>query len=176
MSKPFNVLFLCTGNSARSILAEAIMNRLGAGRFRAFSAGSHPKGAVHPLALDLLRSRNFSTGEFRSKSWSEFAAGSAPEMQLIVTVCDQAAGEACPIWPGHPVVAHWGLPDPAAAVGTLAERRAAFANVFEALEHRIDRLVSLPVEALNAATLKRSAQEIAVLPSTAISQSGAMRP
>lgn len=167
MSKRFNVLFLCTGNSARSILAEAIMNRLGSGRFRALSAGSQPKGAVHPLALELLQSKDFPTEGFRSKSWSEFAAAGAPEMQLIVTVCDQAAGEVCPIWPGHPVVAHWGLPDPAAVDGSLAERRAAFDDTFEALERRIHMLVSMPVEELDPATLKRRAQEIAVLPSEA---------
>lgn len=168
MSKPFNVLFLCTGNSARSILAEAIMNRLGSGRFRAFSAGSQPKGAVHPLALELLQSKDFPTKGLRSKSWSEFAAAGAPEIQLIVTVCDQAAGEVCPIWPGHPVVAHWGLPDPAAAVGTLAERQEAFEDTFEALERRIHMLVSMRVEELDPATLKRRAQEIAVLPSPAV--------
>jgi arsenate reductase (thioredoxin) len=167
MSKPFNVLFLCTGNSARSILGEAIVNRMGSGRFRAFSAGSQPKGAVHPLALELLQSKGLSTEGPRSKSWSEFAAAGAPEMQLIVTVCDQAAGEACPIWPGHPVVAHWGLPDPAAAVGTLAERREAFQDAFEVLERRIHMLVSMPVEELDPATLKRRAQEIAALPSPA---------
>jgi arsenate reductase (thioredoxin) len=165
MSKPFNVLFLCTGNSARSILGEAIMNRLGSGRFRAFSAGSQPKGAVHPLALELLQSEGLSTEGLRSKSWSEFAAG-APEMQLIVTVCDQAAGEVCPIWPGHPVVVHWGLPDPAAVDGILADRRAAFDDTFEALERRIHMLISLPVEELDPATLKRRAQEIAMLPSS----------
>lgn len=165
MSKPFNVLFLCTGNSARSILAEAIMNRLGSGRFRAFSAGSFPKGAVNPLALDLLRSKGFPTDGLRSKSWNEFAGAGAPVMQLIITVCDQAAGEVCPIWPGHPVVAHWGLPDPAAAIGTLAERRKAFEEAFEALERRIHMLVSMPVETLDPTTLKRRAQEIAVPPS-----------
>jgi protein-tyrosine-phosphatase len=165
MSKPFNVLFLCTGNSARSILGETIMNRLGSGRFRAFSAGSQPKGAVHPLALELLHSKDLPTEGLRSKTWSEFAAPGAPEMQLIVTVCDQAAGEVCPIWPGHPVVVHWGLPDPAAAVGTLAERREAFEDAFEALERRIHMLVSMPVEELDPGTLKRRAQEIAVLPS-----------
>jgi protein-tyrosine-phosphatase len=167
MSKPFNVLFLCTGNSARSILGEAIVNRMGSGRFRAFSAGSQPKGAVHPQALELLQSKGLSTEGLRSKSWSEFAAAGAPEMQLIVTVCDQAAGEVCPIWPGHPVVAHWGLPDPAAAIGTLAERREAFQDAFEVLERRIHMLVSMPVEELDPATLKRRAQEIAALPSPA---------
>jgi arsenate reductase (thioredoxin) len=167
MSKSFNVLFLCTGNSARSILAESIMNQLGSGRFRAFSAGSQPKGAVHPLALELLRSRDLPAEGLRSKSWSEFAGAGAPEMQLIVTVCDQAAGEVCPIWPGHPVVVHWGLPDPAAAVGSLAERREAFADAFQALERRIHRLVSMPVEELDPAILKRRAQEIAVLTGSA---------
>lgn len=165
MSKPFNVLFLCTGNSARSILVEAIVTRLGSGRFRAFSAGSQPKGSVHPLALELLQSKNFPTAGLRSKSWNEFAAADAPEMQLIVTVCDQAAGEVCPIWPGHPVVAHWGLPDPAAVVGSLEERRRAFEDAFVTLERQIHMLISMPVEQLDPATLKRRTQEIAALPS-----------
>jgi arsenate reductase len=164
----YSVLFLCTGNSARSLFAEVLLNHWGKGRFHGFSAGSHPKGVVHPMTLETLRAMRLPTEGLRSKSWSEFAANGAPEMRLVVTVCDQAAGEACPIWPGHPVVVHWGLPDPAAAVGTPAERRAAFADVFEALERRIDMLVGLPVEELDPPTLKRSAQEMAVLPSTAV--------
>jgi arsenate reductase len=161
MSTLFNVLFLCTGNSARSILAETILNRLGAGRFRAFSAGSQPKGAVHPLALELLRAKELPTDGLRSKGWSEFAGAGAPEMRLIVTVCDQAAGEACPIWPGHPLSVHWGLPDPAAAEGTLAARRAAFEDTYRALERRIAALAALPVETLEPALLKRKLQDIA---------------
>ncbi len=164
MPKPFNVLFLCTGNSARSILAEAVMNHLGADRFRAFSAGSNPKGAVHPLSLELLRSLDIPVEGLGSKSWTAFAGADAPAMDLIVTVCDNAAGEVCPIWPGHPVTAHWGLPDPAAAEGTPAERRKAFRAALRALERRIHMLVALPVETLDPASLKRRAQEIGLLP------------
>jgi len=132
-----NVLFLCTGNSARSILAEALIGRLGGGRFRGFSAGSHPKGAVHPLALDLLRSLGYPTEEFRSKGWEEFARPGAPEMDFVFTVCDDAAGEVCPVWPGSPVTAHWGVPDPAAAEGDEPARKAAFRSAYRELEHRI---------------------------------------
>jgi arsenate reductase (thioredoxin) len=132
-----NALFLCTGNSARSILAECILNRLGGGRFRAFSAGSQPKGAVHPLALDLLSQLGHPTAALRSKSWDEFARPGAPPMDFLFTVCDSAANEACPVWPGHPVTAHWGMPDPAAAAGTETERRQAFAETYRILEDRI---------------------------------------
>lgn len=133
----FTVLFLCTGNSARSILAEALMTRHGAGRLRAFSAGSHPTGVVHPLALDLLRAERLATEALRSKSWDEFAGPDAPALDAVITVCDRAAGEVCPLWPGHPASAHWGLPDPAAVIGPEAVRRAAFRHTFEALEQRI---------------------------------------
>jgi arsenate reductase len=152
--RSFNILFLCTGNSARSILGEAIVNAIGLGRFAGFSAGSHPKGAVHPLALDLLLQMNHPTGHLRSKSWDEFAIAGAPAMDFIFTVCDDAAGEACPVWPGRPMTAHWGLPDPAAAPGSDVERRQAFRQTYEALETRIRLFVSLSIEALDKMSLQ----------------------
>ena len=136
-TKVCNVLFLCTGNSARSILAEALIGRLGEGRFRGFSAGSHPKGAVHPLTLDLLESLGYKTEGFRSKGWEEFACAGAPELDFIFTVCDDAAGEVCPFWPGSPVTAHWGIPDPAAAEGDEQARKDAFRSAYRQLETRI---------------------------------------
>lgn len=132
-----NVLFLCTGNSARSILAEVLLSHWGKGRFKGYSAGSFPKGAVHPLAIELLEETGMDTAGLRSKSWDEFAQPSAPKMDFIITVCDQAAGEMCPVWPGHPVTAHWGLPDPAAATGTPAQQKAAFRAAFLVIEARI---------------------------------------
>lgn len=157
---PFRVLFLCTGNSARSIIAEAIMNRDGGGRFVAYSAGSHPKGRVHPFTLDLLRSLHFPTGDLRSKSWDEFAAPGAPALDFVFTVCDDAAGEACPFWPSHPMTAHWGVPDPAAAGGGEAERRYAFAEAFRLLGTRISVFMSLPLASLDRLSLKRRIDEI----------------
>jgi arsenate reductase len=151
----YDVLFLCTGNSARSILAEAILNRLGAGRFRAHSAGSFPKGAVHPLALDLLQRQNHPTAALRSKSWDEFATADAPPLDFVFTVCDQAAGEACPVWPGQPMTAHWGLPDPAAVDGTPAEQGLAFADTYRRLERRIGAFVNLPLASLDRMALQR---------------------
>jgi arsenate reductase (thioredoxin) len=152
--EPFNVLFLCTGNSARSIMAEAILSREGRGNFRAFSAGSHPKGRVHPHALALLRKMNFEVGGFRSKSWDEFAGPDAPKLDFVFTVCDNAAKEACPYWPGQPMTAHWGVPDPAAATGTDAEIGLAFADTFRMLSNRISIFVSLPIKSLDALTLQ----------------------
>jgi arsenate reductase (thioredoxin) len=156
----FNVLFLCTGNSARSILAEAILNREGQGRFRAFSAGSHPKVAVHPYTLQLLKTANHDTSFARSKSWEEFAAPDAPKMDFVFTVCDDAANEACPVWPGQPMTAHWGVPDPAAVEGTDAEKHFAFADTYRMLSNRISIFVNLPMKSLDSLALQRRLDEI----------------
>ncbi len=156
----FNVLFLCTGNSARSILAEAILQREGGGRFRAFSAGSHPKGEVHPYALDLLQKLGHDTGFARSKSWDEFAEAGAPKMDFVFTVCDDAAAETCPVWPGQPITAHWGVPDPAAAQGSEAEKRLAFAEAYRMLENRIKAFASLPLASLDRMALQRRLDDI----------------
>jgi arsenate reductase (thioredoxin) len=158
--QPFNVLFLCTGNSARSILAEFLLNHLGQDRFRGFSAGSFPKGAVHPCALDLLRSLELPAEGLRSKSWDEFAAPDAPVMDFVFTVCDQAAGEVCPIWPGQPMTAHWGIADPAAATGSDADISLAFAEAFRVLNNRIGLFAGLPIASLQKASLKRRLDEI----------------
>lgn len=152
--RTYNVLFLCTGNSARSILGEAILNQSDAGHFQGFSAGSHPKGTVHPLALDLLKSLGHSVSGLRSKSWNEFALAGAPRLDFIFTVCDDAAAESCPIWPGHPMTAHWGIPDPAQANGTEAEKRLAFAEAYRMLSNRISAFVNLPFSSLDALSLK----------------------
>jgi arsenate reductase (thioredoxin) len=154
LKPPYGVLFLCTGNSARSIMGEVILNRLGRGAFRGYSAGSHPRGQVHLYALDLLRKLDFDVSGVRSKSWSEFAKPDAPKLDLIFTVCDAAANEACPVWPGHPMTVHWGIPDPAAVEGTEAKCRVAFAEAFQRLNNRIDALVNLPISALNWLTLR----------------------
>jgi arsenate reductase (thioredoxin) len=158
--KPYNVLFLCTGNSARSILAESVLNRLGNGRFRAFSAGSFPKGEVHPFALDLLKRQNYPTEHLRSKSWDEFAGRGAEPLDFVFTVCDNAAGEVCPIWPGQPMTAHWGLPDPAAFEGTDNEKRVAFAETLRMLHNLIGVFVNLPIRSLDKLSLQRRLQSI----------------
>lgn len=157
--RPFNVLFLCTGNSARSILAEAILNLKGAGRFHAFSGGSHPSGKVHPGAIELLEQTGFPTAGLRSKSWDEFAEPHAPKMDFIFTVCDSAAGEMCPIWPGHPMTAHWGVPDPAPVVDET-ERQAAFRAAMRLLSRRIDLLASLPIKSISEAALRAQLRAI----------------
>jgi len=158
MSNTCNVLFLCTGNSARSILAEALLNRHGEGRFRAFSAGSQPKGEPHPMALDVLQSHGFETEGLRSKSWSEFSGSDAPHLDLIITVCDNAAGESCPVWPGRPVAAHWGIEDPAAVEG--GRQRDAFEQALRFLHNRISLLVALPMERIDELSLRASLREI----------------
>lgn len=158
--KPFKVLFLCTGNSARSILAEAALSRLGGGRFEAFSAGSFPKGEVHPFAVQLLERQNYPTRHLRSKSWNEFAAPGAAALDFVFTVCDNAAGEACPIWPGQPMTAHWGMPDPAALEGNDAERRLAFADTLRMLNNRIGVFVNLPIESLDKLSLQHRLRDI----------------
>ncbi len=156
----YNVLFLCTGNSARSILAESILNHLGGGTFRSFSAGSHPKGEVHGAALELLRAEGLPTSGLRSKSWDEFAAPGAPEMDFVFTVCDQAAGEVCPVWPGKPVTAHWGVPDPAAVEGDAMAKKAAFRSAFAHLQRRIRLFASLRISELDRMALTRKLEEI----------------
>ncbi|HKP77834.1 MAG TPA: arsenate reductase ArsC [Phenylobacterium sp.] len=161
MSEPLNVLFLCTGNSARSILAEALLNRLGAGRFRAFSAGSMPKGEVNPHALPLVRALGFRDADFRSKPWDEFAAPGAPTLDFVITVCDNAAGEVCPVWPGQPITAHWGIPDPAAATGGEAEIAVAFREAARQLRNRIELLIALPMAKLDRLSLQTRVRDIA---------------
>ena len=158
MSAPYNVLFLCTGNSARSILAEAILNKDGAGRFKAFSAGSSPKGDVHPAAASLLRELGFPTEGYRSKSWDEFAVEGAPKLDFVFTVCDNAAGEVCPIWPGQPMTAHWGIEDPAAVEGD--GQRQAFRNAFYALQRRIGLFLALPLQSIDELSLQTKLREI----------------
>ena len=156
----YNVLFLCTGNSARSIMAEAILNRDGQGRFKAYSAGSHPTGAVRPEALSLLKKLNFKTEGLRSKDWAEFAEPGAPVMDFVFTVCDHAAREACPVWPGQPMSAHWGLPDPAAAEGNETERMLAFNEAFRMLNNRISIFMNLPMTSLDRLSLQKKLDEI----------------
>ena len=155
-----SVLFLCTGNSARSIMAEAYLNQAARGRYRGYSAGSRPAGQVNPFAIELLQKSRLPTAGVRSKSWQEFAAAQAPQMDFIFTVCDSAAAEACPVWPGHPFTAHWGVPDPAAVQGSDAEKRRAFKEAFTALARRIDLFLALPVEKLERMALKKKLDEI----------------
>jgi arsenate reductase (thioredoxin) len=157
---PFNVLFLCTGNSARSIMAEVILNRAGQGKFKAFSAGSQPKGQIHPYTLDLLRKLNYDVRGLRSKSWKEFSGPDAPKLDFVFTVCDNAARETCPVWPGQPMTAHWGVPDPAEATGNEAEVRFAFADAFRMLNNRINIFMSLPLRSLDQLSLQRQLDAI----------------
>ena len=157
---PFNVLFLCTGNSARSILAEAIINQIGGDKFKGFSAGSTPKGAVQPQALNLLKSMGVDVSNFRSKPWDEFAVPGAPRLDFVITVCDDAAGEICPVWPGQPITAHWGMPDPAAVPGSPAAIALAFAGTYRMLNNRIRLFASLPIESLDKLAIKRRMDDI----------------
>ena len=158
--KSYNVLFLCTGNSARSIIAECLLNRIGGKRFRACSAGSQPKGEVHPMALHLLKRQNFVVDELRSKNWDEFSAEDSPELDFVFTLCDSASAEACPTWPGQPMTAHWGLPDPAAAEGSETERHLAFADTLRMLRNRIEIFTSLPISSLDRLSLQSRLEEI----------------
>ena len=160
IDKPYNVLFLCTHNSARSILAEATMNRLGGGNFKAFSAGSQPRGQVHPFALDLLRNVGHDVSGLRSKSWEEFSGRGAPPLDFVFTVCDNAANEVCPVWPGQPMTAHWGVPDPSLAEGSETERRLAFADTLRMLSQRISIFMSLPFRSLDKLSLQNRLRDI----------------
>jgi protein-tyrosine-phosphatase len=168
-ARPYNVLFLCTGNSARSIMAEAILNRLGHGKFHAFSAGSNPKGKVNPFAIQLLQGLDYDTSMFRSKSWAEFAGSGAPEFDFVFTVCDNVAGEACPVWPGQPMTAHWGIPDPAAAAatGSPAEIALAFKDAYRMLSQRIAIFTALPIAKIDQLSLQAKLREIGQLPRAA---------
>jgi arsenate reductase len=158
--RPFNVLFLCTGNSARSIIAEAILNKVAAGRFHAYSAGSQPKGRVNPHTIQLLDGLDYDTSGFRTKSWSEFAKPGAPPLDFVFTVCDNAAGEACPVWPGQPMTAHWGIPDPAEATGSPAEIALAFKDAYRMLNQRIGIFIALPLRSLDQLSLQNKLREI----------------
>lgn len=160
MQEPYNILVLCTGNSARSILAEALFNTLGAGRFKAYSAGSHPTGRVNPFAVEQLRGLGYPIEELRSKRWDEFAQPDSPQMDFIVTVCDNAAGEVCPLWPGKPVTAHWGFPDPAAVEGSDEQKRAAFTQTLQQIRNRVQMFLSLPLETLDRVAIESSMRAI----------------
>lgn len=165
-TKTYNVLFLCTGNTSRSIIAEALLNAMGGGRFRAFSAGSHPKGTVNPFALELLERNRLPVAALRSKSWDEFAAPGAPALDFVFTVCDQAAGEVCPIWPGQPMTAHWGVEDPAAVDGDDALKRRAFLKAYSELQRRLSIFVSLPIDKLDRLTLQKRLDAIGTVDDT----------
>ncbi|HUX27442.1 MAG TPA: arsenate reductase ArsC, partial [Terracidiphilus sp.] len=164
MRTPYNILVLCTGNSARSILGEALFNTVGAGRFKAYSAGSHPAGRVNPFAIEQVRGLGYPVENLRSKSWDEFAAPGAPELDFVVTVCDKAAGEMCPLWPGQPITAHWGFPDPAAVEGTDEEKRAAFAHTLRQMRNRVQLFVSLPLETLDKLAIEKKMRAIGQQP------------
>jgi arsenate reductase len=160
MRKPYSILVLCTGNSARSIIGEALFNTMGAGRFLAYSAGSHPTGRVNPFAIEQVRELGYLVENLRSKSWDEFAAPGAPELDFVVTVCDKAAGEMCPLWPGQPVTAHWGFPDPAAVEGTDEEKRAFFAQTLRQMRNRVQLFLSLPLETLDRLAIEKRMRDI----------------
>jgi arsenate reductase len=160
MQKPYNILVLCTGNSARSIIGEALFNTMGTGRFKAYSAGSHPTGRVNPFAIEQVRELGYPVENLRSKSWDEFAAPGAPELDFVVTVCDKAAGEMCPLWPGQPVTAHWGFPDPAAVEGTDEEKRAFFAKTLRQMRNRVQLFLSLPLESLDRLAIEKKMRDI----------------
>jgi len=158
--KPYNILVLCTGNSARSIIGEALFNTMGAGRFKAYSAGSHPTGRVNPFAIEQVQALGYPVDGLRSKSWDEFAQPGAPELDFVITVCDKAAGEVCPFWPGQPVTAHWGFPDPAAVVGTDDEKRAAFALTLRQIRRRVELFLNLPIETLDRMAIEKKVRAI----------------
>jgi arsenate reductase len=164
MSKPYNVLILCTGNSARSIIGEALFNTMGADRFKAYSAGSHPTGRVNPFAIEQVRALGYPVENLRSKSWDEFAAAGAPQLDFVITVCDNAAGEACPLWPGQPITAHWGFPDPAAVKGTDDEKRAAFALTLRQMRNRVQLFISLPLETLDSLAIENKMRDLGKQP------------
>jgi arsenate reductase len=164
MPKPYNVLILCTGNSARSIIGEALFNTIGTGRIKAYSAGSHPTGRVNPFAIEQVRALGYPVDNLRSKSWDEFAAPGAPELDFVITVCDKAAGEMCPLWPGQPITAHWGFPDPAAVEGTDEEKRAAFAQVLRQMRNRVQLFLNLPLETLDSMAIEKKMRHIGQQP------------
>jgi arsenate reductase len=164
MQMPYNVLILCTGNSARSIIGEALFNTMAAGRFRAYSAGSHPTGRVNRFAIELIRALGYPVEDLRSKSWDEFAAPGAPELDFVITVCDKAAGEMCPLWAGQPITAHWGFPDPAAVEGTDDEKRAAFAQTVRQMRKRVELFLGLPLEALDSMAIEKKMRAIGQQP------------